>query len=177
MKRFYNSPDIFPPIEPDNPQSGKPSDHWVPVCTPHTDRFKPPKRNYRIIKCRPLPQSGVRRFGEWVVQEGWDLVDEKLSPSDQVAVFEKLCQDKLDEFCPIKQVRLNSQDKPFITAELKTLHRKKCREYVKKGKSSKYKILSEEFSKKYKVDAQKYFNKNVHELKKNGSTTWRLHGR
>ena len=89
MMRFYNSPIICPHIEPDNPLCGNPSDHWVPVCTPHTDRFKPPSRNYKIIKCRPLPESGVRRFGEWIVQEGWDLVDDKLSPSEQVTVLPK----------------------------------------------------------------------------------------
>ena len=32
MMKFYNSPIICPPIKPDNPLSGNPSDHWVPVC-------------------------------------------------------------------------------------------------------------------------------------------------
>ena len=165
MMRFYNSPIICPPIEPDNPLCGNPSDHWVPVCTPHTDRFKPPSRNYKIIKCRPLPQSGVRRFGEWIVQESWASVDDKLSPSEQVTAFEKLCQDKLNEFCPVKQVRLSTHDKPFMTADLKSLHRRKCREYEKRGKTTKYYSLKDEFHKKYKIGAQNYLDKNVHELK------------
>ena len=47
---YYQSPIIAPPIEPDNPSTGQPSDHSVPVCTPHTDRYTRPVRNYKIIK-------------------------------------------------------------------------------------------------------------------------------
>ena len=62
--QFYNSPIIAPPIKPDDPHSGKPSDHSVPVCTPHTDRYSRPIRTYRVQKYRPLPASGVAKFGK-----------------------------------------------------------------------------------------------------------------
>ena len=71
------------------------------------------------------------------------------------------------QFCPLKEFRLSSQDKPFITAELKILHRKKSREYIKRGKTLKYRELAAEFDAKYKNEAQKYLDKNVHELKVN----------
>ena len=45
----YNSPIIAPPIKPDDQAKGKPSDHSVPVCTPQTDRYNPPSRNYKVI--------------------------------------------------------------------------------------------------------------------------------
>ena len=69
LKSYYNTPIIAPPINPDNPLTGKPSDHWVPVCTPHTDRHKPPERHFKTIKYRPLPASNVRKFGLWIVNE------------------------------------------------------------------------------------------------------------
>ena len=162
---YYNSPIIAPPIKPDNPLKGKPSDHWVPVCTPHTDRHRPATRNFKIIKYRPLPESSVRKFGEWIVKEGWETIEENSSPTQQVAEFERLCQDKLNQFCPEKELKLSSQDKPFITAELKMIDRKKSREYTKRGKTKKYKELSAEFDSKYKIAAQKYLEKNVQELK------------
>ena len=52
---YYKSPLIAPPIQPDNPSMGQPSDNCVPICIPHTDRHTPPERNYKIIKYRPLP--------------------------------------------------------------------------------------------------------------------------
>ena len=37
-----------------------------------------------------------------------------------------------------QNMKLGYKDKPFITAQLKVLHRRKSREYVKRGKSPKY---------------------------------------
>ena len=120
---YYKSPIIVPPIHPDNPNKGKPSDHSVPVCIPHTDRYTAPSRNYRIIKYRPLPDSGVRKFGEWIVTECWDSLSDEMTPTEQAVAFEQLLSAKLDQFCPQKQMKLSSKDKPFITAELKQIDR------------------------------------------------------
>ena len=155
---------MSPPIKPDDPRKGKPSDHWVPVCIPHTDRYNPPNRNYRVIKYRPLPESSLKRFGEWIVSEGWKSINEDMSPSEQVDVFEKLLMKNLDRFCPEKSMKLSSQDKPFITKELKTLDRQKSREYIKRGKTVKYQNLAKQFSAKYKVEAEKYLRKNMDTL-------------
>ena len=87
-------------INADDPQSGKPSDHLVPVCTPHTDRHKPPALNYRIIKYRILPQSKVRKFGEWITSEDWDCVVQNEDPTEQVKHFERILSEKLNLFCP-----------------------------------------------------------------------------
>ena len=92
----------------------------------------------------------MRRFGEWIVGESWESVDQDLSPTEQVAIFDKMCQDKLDFFCPEKEIKLSSQDKPFITAELKMINRKKSREYIKRGKTLKYKELAAKFDALYK---------------------------
>ena len=100
---YYNSPVIYPPIQPDDPTKGKPSDHWVPVCTPHTDRYNPPLRTFKTIKYRPLPESSIHKFGEWIVTEDWDSMEDlSLSPTEQTSIFETIIQDKLDNFCPEK---------------------------------------------------------------------------
>ena len=49
--------------------------------------------------------------------------------------------------------------------ELNRIHRQKSREYTKRGKSEKYKKLSQEFESKYNLEAQKYMQKNINELK------------
>ena len=99
---FYNSPVIAPPLQPDIPGVGQPSDHSVPVCAPHTDRFLRPVRDYRIINYWPLPESGVKRFGEWIVKESWESIDQECSPTEQATQFEKLLEEKLNHFCPEK---------------------------------------------------------------------------
>ena len=126
---------------------------------------RPPSRNYRVVKYRPLPESSIQKFGEWIVGEGWDSISDKMSPTEQTAVFEKLINTKLNQFCPEKEIKLSSQDKPFITAELRKIKRQKSREYVKNGKSEKYKKLDKLFETKYKSEAEKYLQKNLDALR------------
>ena len=57
MSRHYNSPLIALPIKPDNPKSGEPSDHSLPVCLPHLDKFNRPKR----ISSRKTTRSRIIR--------------------------------------------------------------------------------------------------------------------
>ena len=162
---YYKSVIIAPPIQPDTPGAGKPSDHSVPVCVPHTDRYTRPQRKYRTIKYRPLPQSSVQRFGEWMVSESWESVRKNISPTEQVLEFEKLLNENLNKFCPEKEMKLGCQDKLFITADLKGLDRQKRREYFKKGKTEKYLRLKKQFDKKYKEEAVKYLNKNLDNIR------------
>ena len=65
----------------------------------------------------------------------------------------------------MKTVRLGSQDKGWINGELKRIHRLKSREYAKRGKSVKYNLLKKEFDDKYVIEAKKYLEKNVENLK------------
>ena len=174
ISRHFHCPIIFPPINPDDPKSGKPSDHSVPVCQPHTDKFNPPVRNYRIVNYRPLPESSVKRFGEWIVSVNWDSILRENSTSDLAMEFETLVYQKLDEFCPEKVMKFSSYDKPFITKELKEIDRKKKREYQKRGKTRKYLILRNLFRKKYKSEAQKYVDKTMTDLKE--SKPGRMYG-
>ena len=75
---------------PDDPTKGKPSDHSVPVCVPHTDRYSRPERSFKTVKYRPMPESSIRKFGEWIVSEG---LRGDLTPTGQTKVF----KDKIQE--------------------------------------------------------------------------------
>ena len=120
---------------------------------------------YKTVKYRPLPESSLRQFGEWIVTEGWEGVRGDSSPSEQVDVFEQIIEEKLNTFCPEKTIRLNSQDKPWVTGEIKAIDRQKSREYNRRGKTLKYKKLAKEFEQKYKkAEAKKYLSKNVDDL-------------
>ena len=165
LSKYYNSPIIVPPVGPDDPTKGKLSDHWVPVCIPHTDRYNPPHRTWKLHTFRPLPDSNVRNFGQWITGEDWDSISKDLSPTEQALMIEKLIEDNLNKYCPEKTVKIGSQDKAWITGELKTIHRRRQREYNKYGKSAKYKRLDAEFVLKYKLEAKKFIVKNVESLK------------
>ena len=161
IPEFYNSPIIIPPVPCDNPAS----DHSVPVCYPHTDHTKPPLRRYRTVLSRPLPHSGVQQFGTWITKEPFSFSEDDISPDKQAQDMQELLMSKLDEFCPVKTVRLGPQDKPFINPELKALHRRRQREWLKNGNSDKYKKFFSEFEAKYCKAAKKYMRSKVDNLK------------
>ena len=161
----YSNPIIAPPIQPDNPRKGVASDHCVPVCFPHLNRYDRPERNRKMIKYRPLPESGKMMFGEWIVKASWsDIQDCSLSPSQKAQMLDTILTEKLDLYCPVKVKRLSSHDKPFITPEIKNIDRRRNREYAKRGKTLKYFELKKTFELKYRAAAKRYLKKSLESL-------------
>ena len=128
LSGYYNSPVIAPPITADDPLTGKPSDHSVPVCSPHTDPHNPPIRTWQVRKYRPLPESKLREFGQWITQQGWGQISNNLSATEQASVLDDILMTNLNRICPEKSVKLGTQDKPWMNLELKQLHRLKSHE-------------------------------------------------
>ena len=128
-----------------------------------------------MINFRPLPDSHVRKFGDWIVSESWSCIGDYASPTNQAEKLDKLLSDKLDLFCPKKTLKLSNKDKPFITTELKTIDRQRRREYTRNGKSSKYYELKKKFQSLYKSEANKYMEKHVDSLiQSNPSKTYQI---
>ena len=65
----------------------------------------------------------------------------------------------------MKTVRYSPSDKPWITAELKKLARKRKKEYRKNGKSEKYLNLKLDFDDKFKKAMSDYMEKNISDIK------------
>ena len=87
---MYHVPVVVPPVQPDDPNHGVPSDHSIPVATPlsNSDSIKITK--YETKTVQPLPESGIREFGQWVMNEKWDGLPEDDSPDEQVQWFDRL---------------------------------------------------------------------------------------
>ena len=165
LHQSYNNPVIVPPVEADNPSTGKPSDHSVPVATPITSPGMEIKRDFQVKVFRPLPESLLHEFGLWITTENWNSVPADKSPTTQVEAFQNLLENKVSTIFPTKTVKITAFDKPWITAELKVLARRRKREYKKKGKSEKYVNLQKEFDQKNDKAAAEFLKKNVSDIK------------
>ena len=135
---YYAVPDVTEPILADDPRRAKPSDHRVPIARPLALSSQPISNTYSVKTCRPLPESAVRIFMQWIHTEKWDSVPISGSPTVQVTAFEELVSQKVEELFPERKIRITKKDKEFITSELKTLDRKKKREWQKNGRSDRY---------------------------------------
>ena len=98
IPQMYNAPFVVPPVPCDNPCDGVPSDHWVSVCVPHTDKSKPAVRRYKTIKYRPLPDSAVGQFGSWITSEDFSSIKDDLDPSEHAIALETLLLDNLEKY-------------------------------------------------------------------------------
>ena len=150
---WYSVPIVVPPVPCDDPTKGVPSDHSTPVAYPLSSYHKV-KNTYTRKTARPLPDSGIREFGQWILSEDWATVPDNISPTEQVLKLQELLGNKLDDFFPQKSYRVTQQDKPWINFELKKLDRLKKKEYRKHGRSVKYTQLLKKFDEKYQI-AQK----------------------
>ena len=69
MHQFYGTPVILPAVELDNPLDGVLSDHKVPLALPIKFAGENKSRDYVTRTFRPLPDSGIRLFGQWICNE------------------------------------------------------------------------------------------------------------
>ena len=72
---------------------------------------------------------------------------------------------QLDRLCPMKEGKVGSQDKAWVSQEIKQIKRRKQREWVKRGKTEKYKQLSKQFDEKYNAAAKHYLRSKIDALK------------
>ena len=90
VPEHYPPPDVVPPVPADNPAKGCPSDHSTVVATPLSKPGEEEHINEYTSKiCRPLPESGQREFGQWIVQEDWDCIRTEDTPDLQVESLQK----------------------------------------------------------------------------------------
>ena len=113
-----------------------------------------------------MPDSGIREFGQWIVDKSWDELSDIICPTEQVAIFEKTVQNKIEAIFPQKCVKLAvNYDKPFMTSDLKKLDRQRKREYLKHHRSDKYLEMKSKYEAKFKDAAVEHLEKNVRSLK------------
>ena len=129
MLKFYQPPITKPPIENDQDKEGKPSDHLVVLMYPINLIGCPPRKT-RLVTFRPLPQSGIDKMGRWIQQQNWKQIYKCTDINLKAEILQNMTKQKLDEFLPIKVIKLSSDDKPWINQQLKVLDRKCKREFL-----------------------------------------------
>ena len=157
--QYYLEPIIRPAVQPDNPASASPSDHSIAFAKANTSSDIPVERTFRSHTIRPLPDEAISGFASWVQHEPWTFVYDGLDVSDMVDRLNFLLQHNLDTHCPTKTVRTSNLDGKVTSVAVKQASRRKNREYVKHGNSSKYKELKKEVKSELKLAQRSSTNK------------------
>ena len=162
LSQYYEEPVILPPVMPDIPGVGKPSDHDGVLAKPSRCTFF--KKEKIIKQVRPISDSKMHSFGEEFVKQKWDFLNNSTNSTEIAHDFEKKMHELTERHFPLKQISISSFDKPFFTEELRSLKRKRQRRYRNHGKDEIYTSLKVEFDEKLLTEKRKYRDKLLTEV-------------
>ena len=66
LQMYFHPPSTLEPLDNDEENSGKPSDHLTVVWEPLSNVNPAETKQYKTIKYRPFPDSAIREMGQWV---------------------------------------------------------------------------------------------------------------
>ena len=58
-------------VDPDPDKNGAPADHMIVYMRPIDSVNNNPARKLKIVRYRPLPETGIREMGNWIVNHDW----------------------------------------------------------------------------------------------------------
>ena len=159
LSRYYHDPVVIPPIIPDNPGAGVPSDHSGILATPNTNSTQVTRRTRITKNIQPLPESLFHPFEQKITTQLQKFVISQNSSTDSVQQFQDTLKSMVDDTFPKREIKICSDDKPYFTEKLRKLKRIRQREYHKHGRSDKYLELKENFEEKLRNEKEKYIQK------------------
>ena len=169
---FFHPPTTLPPLQVDEDKVGSDSDHDIVVLAPKSNcKFKV-ERTKKTVKTRPLPDSGVDKFGKEITSHDWQEVLQTDNIDEKVNMFHKYLRDLLDKHFPEKSITISSLDKKWMSPDLKNLLRKRQREFVKHRKSNKWKKLNKKFKKLKRKTIKNFYSNFTTELKETNPSRW-----
>ena len=100
-----------PPLEPDLPDEGAPSDHRIAFLTckiPKVKKFKWLKYSYRYLN-----DESVEKFKEWVVLEDWRSVLEENTSQGKATAYQSTVNAAVERCFPLITVKRKNTDPPL----------------------------------------------------------------
>ena len=155
LGRYYNPPIIIPPVMPDLPGHGVPSEHSGVCVSPRDNQARLIK--YQKVKkmIRPIPESLITKFHIKLSALDFDVLHD-LPVCEMVDVFHAWTSEILAQTFPEKQISISPYDVPWFSEELRLVKRQRQRYYTKHGKDQKYEELKTKFDDKLKKAKLKY---------------------
>ena len=129
-------------------------------------------RSKRKVKIRPLPESGLTKFGNWIKEQNWQNVYDATTAHEKAYIFQAELLNKLNDFLPEKLTTFSSDDQVWMTPELKQLDRRRKREFRKHRKSPKWVHLNSKFEAKSEIAKRNYYKNMIEDLKTSNPGQW-----
>ena len=107
------------------------------------------KREFKVIRVRPLPHSQTIEAGKVISSQTWENIFNAKLPNEKVEIFHFILTKLMSDFFPEKFIKVSLFDKKWFNPTLRNLHRKKQREFVKNCNSQNCSLLNQTFNEAY----------------------------
>jgi hypothetical protein len=98
LTKYYQIPECQRPLDADAGSGGAPSDHLCVKFTPLNSINNQPARKKRVVKVRPLPESGYKQFENWLSEETWDLVTSVETAHEKALALQSMSIEAMNKF-------------------------------------------------------------------------------
>ena len=128
----------------------------------------------KFIPKRDLQSSRKAEMGRYLCSLDWPLLLSSLETCDELlCVFEQVIHTGLDVLMPVRKVRMNTRDAPWMTQYLKDLIRKRQQAFHNNGGHSvQYKFYRIQFNRERKLCRAKFYESQVAHIKKEDPKAW-----
>ncbi|XP_071948788.1 uncharacterized protein [Antedon mediterranea] len=145
------------------------SDHVSVLMKPITCL---PKNDHFAVKIRPMKDSSMRQFGQWLVDYEWNNVYDLMDTNDKTVMLATTLQNAYYSNFPTELLKMRSTDHPWLTKRVKQLIKQRQKAYVKFGKSSKWKKLRNGVQKAIMDVKKSYYQDAISGLHNSDSSKW-----
>ena len=169
---LYHPPIATPALLPDNPATAAPSDHLGNLFIPRSVPGVSSTRVCKTITVRPLTDSQLAAIGRWIATHSWDVLHSFPSVDEQLESFTNTVFFMLDSVAPKKSIKIALDDPPWMNTRIKTIIRKRNREFDKNSKSEKWRKLLNKSKKMVKTAKKNFASNFISNLKDTDPSTW-----
>ena len=114
LTNYYQVPKCLPPLDADNLEKGKASDHKMVVMESISAVSNKPARTKRTIVYRPFNEQKLQEMRKWIEEEDWSQVSQEKFAHGKAKVLQSILLQKYHNFFPLKKRVVSSDDKPFF---------------------------------------------------------------
>ncbi|XP_003724581.1 uncharacterized protein LOC100889924 [Strongylocentrotus purpuratus] len=159
---FYQEPSLLSPIGL--------ADHNIVIWLPKEVNNRPRnKAKKRIV--RPMKDSDIRAFGEWITHNDWRDVLAESQPQAMCDHFYQTLQSKVDVHFPTKSIKLHPTDKPWITPRTKELINQRQIAFSNNSQGA-WKSLRKQVLREISRAKRFFYRDRIQNLKSDNPSSW-----
>ena len=157
LATFYHEPTTLQPLENDEDEVGKPSDHNMLIIAPKVETQFKQDRKRRTIKTMPMPESSIKEFMKDISQHEWKEVYETEDANVKAANFHSTLRSNLQKHFKVKHAKMSKLDKVWFTPGLKHMKSDMLNELFKCGETEKWRQLRTKYRKYRRAAVREHY--------------------